>query len=52
MKYKEITASAKAFDDWKHLLERYRMRVKNKEENPAAIAATNSFLKHMVEERK
>ena len=43
-KYKEITARAKAFDDWKHLLERYRMRVKNKEENPAAIAATNSFL--------
>ena len=28
------------------------MRVKNKEENPAAIAATNSFLERLVEERK
>ena len=28
------------------------MRVKNKEENPAAVAATNSFLERKVEERK
>ena len=51
-KYKEITERAKAFDDWKYILEKIRMRVKNKERNPTAIAATNSFLERMVDERK
>ena len=51
-KYKEITERAKAFDDWKYILEKIRTRVKNKVQNPAAIAATYSFLERMVKERK
>ena len=51
-KYREITERAKAFEDWKRILENIRKREKNKEDNPEVAAAVNSFLERMVDERK
>ena len=48
-KYKEITERAKAFGDWKKFTDKIRIRLKDREENPAEA---DRFLERIEDERK